>query len=141
MRETRRYDEEMIRDFLHHLRAEVAVSLFQLTHNGEPPDRGLLARLTEYSGKYEVCALLPKTEVDAAGVPEDCAEDLWKDVKAARIREMKNALEALDALESVLMEAFQCLKQPHQVSTKRVRLADVFTGRYAGNNGAKPSVA
>jgi hypothetical protein len=141
MREIKRYDEEMIRDFLHHLRAEVAMSLFQLTRNGEPPDRGLLARLVEYAGKYDVCGLLPTTEVDAAGVPADCVEDLWKDVKAARVREMEKALDALDALESVLVEVFRCLKQPHQALTRRVRLADVFAGRSAGNNGAKSSVA
>jgi hypothetical protein len=130
----------MIRDFLHHLRAEVAMELFQLTHGGETPDRALLARLAEYTEKYDVCGLLPATEVDAEGVPADCVDDLWKDLKAARIREMRNALEALDALESVLVEAFQCLKQPHQMLKTRVRLADVFAGRRAGHNGAKSSV-
>jgi hypothetical protein len=126
MLHTRRYEEEMIRDFLRHLRAEVAVCLFQQTHNGEPPDPLVVAELTHFADKYDTCGLLPTLEAETHGVPRDLIDRLWKSVRAARAREMQNALEAFDALGPVLAEAFACLRQPHHVPRRHIPLAEVM---------------
>jgi len=122
----KQYDEEMIRDFFHHLQAELAVCLTQVAPDGQTPNRELLAQLAWYAKKYDVCGLLSTVEADTTEVPPGCVEDLLKNVRAARTHELKAALDALDALGPVVTEALLCLRQPHQVPKRRVKLTDVM---------------
>jgi hypothetical protein len=120
------YDEVMIRDFLRHLRAEVAVGLMQVAPNGQTPSRELLAELAWFTTKYDVCGLLSTMEADTSRVPQGYVEPLLKDVRAARARELEAALKALDALAPVLAEAFLSLREPHRPPKRRIKLADLM---------------
>ncbi len=120
------YDEVMIRDFLRHLRAELAVGLAQLSHSGQTPSRESLAELAWFTTRYDVCGLLSTMEPDAARVPQDCVESLLKNVRAARARELQTALEAIDALAPILTEAFLSLREPHRPPKRCIKLAEVM---------------
>ncbi len=131
----RQYDEEMIRDFMRHLRAEVTMCLFHAMREGQTPSKELMAELAWFSTKYDVCGLLPTMETDTTEVPEDCVPGLLKDIQAARARELKNALDAIEALGPILAESLLCLRQPHRLPKTRVRLADVMAKLRASGIG------
>ena len=120
----KRYDAEMIHDFLRHLRSEVTACRSHNTHGQQAINPDVLAEITKYSEKYEICGLLPVIEPDATGVPPEQKKALWEKVQAARAREMKAALDALETLESVLIEAIQSLRNPDEVPKAKIRLAD-----------------
>lgn len=120
----KKYDAEMINDFLRHLRSEVAASRFHNTHEQQALSPDVLAEITKYSEKYEICGLLPVIEPDATGVPQEQKKDVWEKVRAARAREMEAAMDALETLESVLIEAIQSLRNPDEVPKAKIRLAD-----------------
>ncbi len=120
------YDEVMIRDFLRHLRAELAVGLIQIAHNGQTPSREMLAELAWFTTRYDVCGLLSTMEADTSQVPQGCVETLLKDIHAARARQLQAALEAIDALAPILAEAFLSLREPHRPPTRRVKLVDLM---------------
>ena len=124
----KRYDPEMIHDFLRHLRSEVAACRFHNTHEQQALSPDVLAEITKYSARYEICGLLPLIEPDATGVPPEQKKALWEKVRAARARKMKGALDALDTLESVLIEAIQSLRNPNEVPKAKIRLADFIEG-------------
>ncbi len=133
----KRYDLEMIHDFLRHLRSEVAACHHQNTHEHRALSPELLAEITKYSGKYEVCGLLPVIQPDAAGVPEEQTKELWEKVRAARAKEMKAALDALDTLESVLTEAIGSLRNPDEMPKAKIRLADFIEDKPAGSQSVR----
>jgi hypothetical protein len=118
----------MIYDFLRHLRNEVTACRSHNTHEQQAVNPDVLAEITKYSEKYEICGLLPVIEPDATGVPPEQKKALWEKVRAARAREMKAALEALKTLESVLIEAIQSLRNPDEVPKARIRLVDFIEG-------------
>ena len=120
----KKYDAEMINDFLRHLRSEVTACRLYNTHEQQALSPDVLAEITKYSEKYEICGLLPVIEPDATGIPEEQKKDLWEKVRAARAREMKAALDALEALESVLIEAIRSVRNPDEVPKAKIRLAD-----------------
>lgn len=120
----KKYDAEMINDFLRHLRSEVAACRFHNTHEQQSLSPDVLAEITKYSEKYQICGLLPVIEPDATGVPQEQKKDLWDKVRAARAREMQAALDAFETLESVLVEAIQSLRNPDEMPRAKIRLAD-----------------
>lgn len=125
----RRYDPEMIHDFLRHLRSEVTACHFHNTRGQQALSPDVLAEITKYSEKYEICGLLPVMEPDATGVTQEQKKDLWEKVRAARAREMKAALDAFETLESVLIEAIQSLRKPDEMPKAKIRLADFIENK------------
>ena len=120
----KKYDPEMIHDFLRHLRSEVTACRFHNTHEEQSLRPDVLAEITKYSEKYEIFGLLPVIEPDATGIPQEQKKALWEKVLAARAREMEVALDALETLESVLIEAMQSLRNPDEMPKAKIRLAD-----------------
>ncbi len=131
-----RYNPEMIHDFLRHLRSEMAACRFHNMHEQQALGPDVLAEITKYSEKYEICGLLPVIEPDATGVPQEQKKDLWEKVRAARAKEMKAALDALDTLESVLTEAIRSLRNPDEMPKAKIRLADFIEDHPASRQHA-----
>jgi hypothetical protein len=123
----KRYDVEMIRDFLDQLRLEVRLRMLE---NLEQPDQKhpeLLAELRKFAEKYDAGLLLAW---DLR--PEGCSSEEYEAVRdylrKARAEGRKLQLEHLNALEDLFGEALRCAL--HRLSdgpiVARQRAADML---------------
>ena len=103
----KRYDVEMIRDFLDQLRLEVRLRMLE---NSDPPGEKhpeLLGELRKFTQKYDAGLLLAW---DLS--PEGCSQEEYDAVRSylrkARGEGRKQQLEHLEALEELFREALRC---------------------------------
>ena len=119
-----RYDVEMIRDFLEHLKWELNIKHFESNYpNKTNPE--LVEQLEQYIVKRNTAGLLYGLYIDTKGIS---AEDAEESIKSFRIAEAEIASEAIDALESlerVFEEALDCATKPDGVIIREIKLADI----------------
>jgi hypothetical protein len=102
------YDVEMIRDFLQHLRWELVIKHFEVTHEPGVIDEGLFDQLQNYDRKYQTLGLLWIDFVQAS--EDDSKEDKEKAHKILRealadyTQTMLDHLDALDVLFGKALE-------------------------------------
>ena len=107
----KRYDVEMIRDFLDQLNLEVRLRMLE---NSDPPGEKhpeLLEQLRKFTEKYDAGLLLAW---DLR--PEGCSQEEYDAVRSylrkARGEGRKQQLERLEALEELFREALRCALHP-----------------------------
>ena len=108
---TKRYDVEMIRDFLDQLRLEVRLRMLENTEGPGERHPDLLAELRKFAEKYDAGLLLAW---DLR--PEGCTGEEYEAVRSylrkARGEGRRLQLEHLDALEELFREALRCAMHP-----------------------------
>ncbi|HEV8177068.1 MAG TPA: hypothetical protein VGP44_05210 [Gemmatimonadales bacterium] len=120
------YNVEMIRDFLDHLRWEVQINHFENTAAPGTINDELMAELQRYQVKYNLLGLLPTNALDASGVTEGEADQvfgIWRQVLAQTALEW---LEHLEALDGLFKTAFRCIEAGSQPLTQVVKAEDFF---------------
>jgi hypothetical protein len=125
-KKVRRYDVNMIRDFLEHLRWELRTRCVELTHelpaSGKIPKDELYEQMEKYTKKWN-CALVRMTTINTDGVPAE-------EIKAGELRARKlmatqaeQDLSALEHLDRLFEEAFECAAEPcGQLSVQQLSL-------------------
>ena len=122
----RRYDVNMIRDFLEHLRWELRTRCVELTHelptSGKIPKDELYEQMEKYTKKWN-CALVRMTTINTDGVP---AEEIKAgELKARKLMatQAEQDLSALEHLDRLFEEAFECAAEPcGQLSVQQLSL-------------------
>ena len=116
-RRPRRYDVEMVRDFLEHLMWEVRIKHFENSpsaplvydSSGKGVNPELLDQLVKYGRKYPGSpALLPVTEFDRTGWDEEDMKCQMGRFKAFLYAVRGEQMEALECLGSLFEEALEC---------------------------------
>lgn len=107
----KRYDVEMIRDFLDQLKLEVRLRQLENLDGSAKTPPELLAQLRKFADKYNA-GLLLAWEL----IPEGCTKDEYDAVRD-RLRQLRAEgrrleLEHLDALEDLFREALRCAQHP-----------------------------
>jgi len=107
----KRYDVEMIRDFLDQLALEVRLRLFETSEGPNQKHPELVAQLRKFTEKYDAGLLLAW---DLR--PEGCSGEEYEAVRdylrKARAEGRKLQLEHLEALEELFREALRCALHP-----------------------------
>src|SRR5215831_9660173 len=104
----KRYDVEMIRDFLDHLTWEVRILHYESINEDDSLNPKLEDHLAKYSRKYKA-VLLAETELDYEGLPATMVQRARNCWKAAQVRATAEQLQHLEALAGLFKEAFDCI--------------------------------
>ena len=124
----RRYDVEMIRDFLDHFRWEYVVNHFENIHELGTINPELVDQLAKYATKYKTRGLMASLELDSEGLSEETVSQATAVLRDIRAGHADLVLAALDALQPFLEEAFACATQPNALLMKQVGVTDVLEG-------------
>jgi len=117
------YDLEMIKDFIEHLGWELRIKHFESTHEvGVHPE--LTEQLKKCMLKRNTVGLLYANRIDKAGLAEDKAQEVIETIREASAMEAQKALDALDILEPILEEAFECASRPDEFMARTINLVD-----------------
>ena len=114
----KRYDVEMIRDFLEHLAWEVRVLHYESINEDDSINSKLEDELAKYSRRYNA-VLLAITELDYEGLPATMVQRARNCWKAARVRATAEQLQHLEALAGLFKEAFECIGFRSRTGNKR----------------------
>ena len=115
----KRYDVEMIRDFLEHLTWELRILHYESINEDDTINPKLEDRLAEYSTRYNA-VLLAETELDYEGLPAAMVQRARNYWKAAQVRATAEQLQHLEALAGLFKEAFECINFSNRFGNKRV---------------------
>ena len=115
----KRYDVEMIRDFLDHLKWEVRVLHYESINEDGSINSKLEDELAKYSRRYNA-VLLAETELDYEGLPAAMVQRARNYWKAAQVRATAEQLQHLEALVGLFKEAFECINFSNRFGNKRV---------------------
>jgi hypothetical protein len=123
----KRYDVEMIRDFLDHLTWEVRILHYEsLNEDDSIPE--LEEQLAKYSRKYNA-DLLAVTELDYQGLPAAMVQRARHYWKAAQVKATAEQLQHLEALAGLFKEAFECIGFGNRIGNKRALPARTIKAR------------
>jgi hypothetical protein len=114
----KRYDVEMIRDFLEHLALEVRILHYESINEDDSINPKVEDQLAKFSRRYNA-VLLPVTELDYEGLPAAMvrrARNYWK---AAQVRVTAEQLQHLEGLVGLFKEAFECIGFSNRIRNKR----------------------
>jgi hypothetical protein len=114
----KRYDVEMIRDFLEHLTWELRILHYESINEDDTINPKLEDRLAKYSSRYNA-VLLAETELDYEGLPAAMVQRARNYWKAAQVRATAEQLQHLEALAEVFKEAFECIGFRNRIGNKR----------------------
>jgi hypothetical protein len=119
IRETPKYNVEMIRDFIEHLKWELRIKHFENQQIGEVKiNPELVEQLKKYIVKWNTNALLLTGLIETDKFDSDKLAQVKAEIKKETLEQCQTALDALDKLEPVLNEAFNCAGYPDQIPTK-----------------------
>ncbi len=107
----KRYDVEMIRDFLNQLQVEVQLRWLENLDGAEDSDPELLADLRRFAEKYDAGLLLAWDLRPDGCTPEEY-EAIRDQLRKARAEGRRQQLEHLQALEDLFREALRCAQHP-----------------------------
>lgn len=108
---TKRYDVEMIRDFLDQLRLEVRLRMLENIEQPSVKHPDLLAELRKFTDKYDA-GLLLAWDLRPEGCTSEEYEAVRSHLRKARGEGRKLQLEHLEALEELFGEALRCALHP-----------------------------
>lgn len=108
---TKRYDVEMIRDFLDQLRLEVRLRMLENIEQPSAKHPDLLAELRKFTDKYDA-GLLLAWDLRPEGCTSEEYEAVRSHLRKARGEGRKLQLEHLEALEELFGEALRCALHP-----------------------------
>src|SRR5262245_17771199 len=114
----KRYDVEMIRDFLDHLTWEVRILHYESINEDDSINPKLEDQLAKYSRRYKA-VLLAVTELDYEGLPAAMVQRARNYWKAAQVRATAEQLQHLQALAGLFKEAFDCIGFSNRFGNKR----------------------
>ncbi len=103
-----KYDTQMIRDFLEHLRWEIVISKYEA--ESAAPERinpELLDQLKRYAGRYR-CVLLPIEKMDTTGVTESEATMVKVALRRKHAEICGEWVGAFEKLEGLFQAALDC---------------------------------
>jgi hypothetical protein len=135
-RNGRRYDAEMIRDFLDHLLWEVRILHYESTATPGAINPELLDTIASLQSKYPGTAcLLAATYLtndrELSGEQVARAEEYWR---KARAQASQGWVDALEHLQGLFREALECVsKFAGQVPARHVDAFDVLPAEEGGN--------
>jgi hypothetical protein len=134
----KRYDIEMIRDFLEHLAWEVRVLHYESINEDDSINSKLEDELAKYSRRYNA-VLLAITELDYEGLPAAMVQRARNYWKAAQVRATAEQLLHLEALVGLFKEAFECIGFSNRIGNKRalprrtIKVRDILPPEEGGN--------
>jgi hypothetical protein len=124
----KRYDVEMIRDFLEHLTWEVRTLHYESINEDDSIHPKLEDQLAKYSRRYNA-VLLAVTELDYEGVPAAMVQRARNYWKAAQVTATAEQLQHLEALAGLFKEAFECIGFSNRIGSKRAVPARTIKAR------------
>src|SRR5262245_37258191 len=134
----KRYDVEMIRDFLDHLAWEVRILHYESLNEDDSIHPKLEDQLAKYSRRYNA-VLLSVTELDYEGLPAAMVQRARNCWKAAQVRVIAEQLQHLEALAGLFNEAFECIGFCYRNGNKRalpartIKARDIVTPKEGAN--------
>jgi hypothetical protein len=114
----KRYDVEMICDFLEHLTWELRILHYESINEDDTINPRLEDRLAKYSRRYNA-VLLAETVLDYEGLPVAVVQRARNYWKAAQVRATAEQLQHLEALAGLFKEAFECISFSNRIGNKR----------------------
>ena len=124
--EPKRYDTQMIRDFLAHLRVEVRVAHFESTPNATQLNLEEVERRRAFAERYRT-NLLPKNRFDGSGMPRDRYDAACEALRASLEARYAEWLDHLEGLQDLFDDALACAARGG-VSERVIKVA-----QFAGN--------
>ena len=134
----KRYDVEMIRDFLDHLTWEVRILHYESINEDDSINPRLEDQLAKYSRRYNA-VLLAVTELDYEGLPAAMVQRARNYWRAAQVRATAEQLQHLEALAGLFKEAFECIgysnRNGHKraVPTRTIKARNILPPEEGGN--------
>jgi len=134
----KRYDIEMIRDFLDHLTWEVRILHYESINEDDSINPKLEDQLAKYSRRYKA-VLLAETELDYEGLPVAMVQRARSCWKAAQVRATAEQLQHLEALAGLFKQALECIGFSNRIGNKRrlpartVKARDFLPPEKSGN--------
>lgn len=103
-----KYDTQMIRDFLEHLRWEIVISKYEAqSTSNNPVNPELLEQLSKYAERYR-CVLLPVTRLDTRGVTDADAKVVSEALRRKNAEVYGDWVSAFENLEGLFKSALDC---------------------------------
>ena len=117
----KRYDVEMIRDFLDHLLWEVRINHFENTADVGAINPELVEQLGKYIRKYNG-VLLPATVINREGATEDQAKATELTYRQIMRDKRQEQMEHLESLQELFADALKCASLPASQGIYEIRL-------------------
>lgn len=127
----RRYDVEMIKDFVEHLTWELRIATYELKQSVKSdsvqqgaPNPELIENLMRCQQKRQTVGLLASTSIeDDIGGEE--GKEIARQMCASRLRDREAALQAIESLSELLEhEVFPCAESPESLLTIVAKTSD-----------------
>ena len=134
----KRYDVEMIRDFLEHLTWELRILHYESINEDDAINPKSEDQLAKYSRRYNA-VLLAETELDYEGLPAAMVQRARHYWKAAQVKATAEQLHHLEALAGLFKEAFECIGFSNRIGNKRalprrtIKACDILPPEEGGN--------